>query len=96
MPCHQAAAKLPEIAIRKPNKVIGSNTISAMQSGVYWGYVSLIDGIVERIKKERQTSMKTIATGGLAPLFLEASKAIDEVDLNLTLLGLLDTWKDQK
>lgn len=89
---HRAAAKLPEIAVEKPRKVIGKNTIDAMQSGVYWGYVGLLEGITTRIKKEFGAPMKVIATGGLAPLFAKATSVIDELEPNLTINGLLKIY----
>jgi type III pantothenate kinase len=83
-----AAAQLPHIAIQKPPKVVGRNTISAMESGVFWGYVGLLEGLVARIREERGEVMGTVATGGLAPLFANATKAIEKVDADLTLWGL--------
>ena len=85
---HQAAAKLPLISVERPDKVIGRDTVSAMQSGVFWGYVGLIEGIVERIRVEMGADCRVIATGGLAPLFLDATRAIELVDGTLTLDGL--------
>lgn len=84
----RAAAKLPRIAIEQPETVIGKGTVTAMLSGVYWGYVGLIEGLVGRIKKEIGEPAKVIATGGLASLFSGATDAIDEVDDELTLRGL--------
>ena len=66
---HMAAAKLPRIAVERPARVIGKDTVTAMQSGIYWGYVGLIEGMVARIKAEFGAPMEVIATGGLAPLF---------------------------
>ncbi len=86
---HMAAAKLPRVAIKRPAKVIGSSTVTAMQSGIFWGYVALIEGMVARIRAEFGAPMKVIATGGLAPLFAGATSAIEEVDGDLTLRGLL-------
>lgn len=83
-----AAAKLHGVAIAHPSKVIGTSTTGAMQSGIYFGYAGLIEGIVTRIKEERGESMKVIATGGLAPLYAEATKVIDLVDPDLTICGL--------
>lgn len=83
-----AAAKLHGVAITRPKKVVGSNTTTAMQSGIFYGYVGLIEGIVSRIKKERKESMRVIATGGLAPLYAEATPVIDAVDDDLTIRGL--------
>ncbi|MCZ6720260.1 MAG: type III pantothenate kinase [Proteobacteria bacterium] len=90
---HRAAAMLPRVAVERPEKVIGDGTISAMQSGIYWGYIGLIEGIVERMKEEIGTPLATLATGGLAPLFAEASTAIDEVDEELTIYGLLEIYR---
>jgi type III pantothenate kinase len=86
---HMAAAKLPRVAIGRPKQVIGKATVPAMQSGIFWGYVGLIEGLVKRIKEEFGTDMLVIATGGLAPLFLEATDAINRLDADLTLRGLL-------
>ena len=85
---HAAAAKLPEIAIERPKSVMGKNTVTAMQSGVYWGYVSMIEGIVERLKEEQGSELKVIATGGLASLFSKASKYIEFNKPDLTIDGL--------
>ena len=84
----RAAAKLHGISIVHPEMVIGKNTTSAMQSGIFYGYAGLIEGIVSRIKAERGEAMKVIATGGLAPLYGEATKMIDKVDSDLTIRGL--------
>jgi len=93
----RAAAKLPMVDIAKTDKVIGKNTRGAMQSGVYWGYISLIEGIVSRIEFERSYYSKTksfiIATGGLAPLFAGGTDIIDTIDQDLTLKGLLEFSK---
>jgi type III pantothenate kinase len=83
-----AAAQLPHIAIRRPPAVVGRNTISAMESGVFWGYVGLIEGLIRRIRDERGEKMGVVATGGLAPLFAGATQMIDKVDPDLTLWGL--------
>ncbi|RMF10458.1 MAG: type III pantothenate kinase [Alphaproteobacteria bacterium] len=85
---HMAAAQLPRVAVEQPPRVIGSNTVNAMQSGVFWGYVGLIEGIIARIKAEYGKPMKVIATGGLAALFDRATDAIEEVDQDLTIKGL--------
>lgn len=84
-----AAAKLPRIAIRRPRQVIGKDTVSAMQSGVYWGYVALIEGLVARIRDEFGADLTVVGTGGLAPLFIEATDAIQHLDPHLTMRGLL-------
>ncbi len=83
-----AAAQLPHIAIGRPPSVVGRNTIGAMQSGVFWGYVGLIEGLIRRIRDERSEKMGVVATGGLAPLFAGATDMIDKVDPDLTLWGL--------
>ncbi len=85
---HQAAARLPRIGIGRPQAVIGRDTIAAMQSGVYWGYVGLIEGIVARIRAEYDKELKVIATGGLAPLFAEGTTVIEKIDPDITLEGL--------
>jgi type III pantothenate kinase len=85
---HMAAAKLPSVRISRTERVIGTDTESCMQSGIYWGYVGLVEGLVGRIKTEFGTPMRTIGTGGLAPLFAGATDAIGQVDPDLTLWGL--------
>lgn len=88
-----AAAKLPRIAIEKPpQQVIGQSTVGAMQSGAFWGYVGLIEGLIERIKAEYGQEMSVIATGGLAVLFTQASTAIEHVDQDITLRGLAQIY----
>ncbi len=82
------AAKLPRVEIAKPPRVVGKNTVHAMQSGIVYGYVGLVDGIVERLKVELDFPCAVIATGGLAPLIAPLSKTIVEVDDVLTLVGL--------
>jgi type III pantothenate kinase len=88
-----AAAKLPRIAIRRPRQVIGRNTIACMESGIFWGYVGLVEGLVRRIKVEFGKPMQVISTGGLAPLFEGATDVIDRMDPDLTLRGLLRIWR---
>ena len=65
---HMAAARLPRVAIRRPEKVIGSSTVSAMQSGIYWGYISMIEGMVTRVRAEYGEAMLVVATGGPGPV----------------------------
>lgn len=84
----QAAAKLPSVRVRQPERVIGKNTVSAMESGVYYGYLSMIDGIAERIKQEFGAPMKVLATGGLASLYARHSATISETVSDLTIYGL--------
>jgi type III pantothenate kinase len=87
---HEAAAKLPRVAIKRPQHVIGLDTVGAMQSGVFWGYVALIEGLVDRIKAQYERPMTVIATGGVASLFEGATAKIDLFDHDLTLKGLLE------
>lgn len=86
---HRAAAQLPRVAISRPQAVIGRSTVPAMQAGIYWGYVGLIEGLARRIEAELGETMKLIATGGLAPLFADATVAIEHLDPDLTLDGLV-------
>ena len=81
-------AALPRVDLSHPKKAIGSNTISAMQSGIVFGYVGLIEGLVSRIKAEMGGKAKVIATGGYSGLMAEESKIIDNVNADLTLIGL--------
>lgn len=85
---HQAAAALPHVDISKPQAVIGTNTVSCMQSGVFWGYVGLVKEICARIKAERDCDMKVISTGGLAPLFQHSVALFDVFQDDLTMHGL--------
>jgi type III pantothenate kinase len=85
---HQAAARLPRIGIGRPQAVIGRSTIPAMRSGIYWGYVGLIEGLLARIEGEFGAPLKAIATGGLAPLFAEGTTKFTAIDSDLTLDGL--------
>ena len=90
---HMAAAKLPRVAARKPQSVIGTATTPMMQSGVYWGYVGLIEGLVARIKGEFGEPMTVVATGGLAQLFSDGTPVIDSFDPDLTIRGLLEIYR---
>jgi len=85
---HTAAARLPRIGIGRPQAVIGTNTVAAMQSGIYWGYVALIEGMVARIQAEFGGALKVIGTGGLAPLLSEGTMVLQHIDPDLTLDGL--------
>lgn len=85
---HMAAARLPRIGIGRPQAVIGRSTVPAMQSGLYWGYVGMIEGLVARIRAEYGAELPVIATGGLAPLFSEGTTVIRTIDPGLTLDGL--------
>ena len=93
---HEAAAQLPRIEIKKPEKVIGTDTVGAMQSGIFWGYIGLIDGLVAKIKAEDDRDFTVIGTGGVASLFEGASTTIDHYDSKLTIDGLHEIWKLNK
>jgi type III pantothenate kinase len=90
---HEAAAQLPRIEIKRPDRVIGKDTVPAMQSGVFWGYVGLIDGLVRKIHEEDGRKFTVIGTGGVASLFEGASETIEHFDPELTIRGLLEIWK---
>ena len=85
---HAAAAALPHVDVTKPERVVGTNTVACMQSGVFWGYVGLVNGICERIKAERDRPMRVIGTGGLAPLFATGEALFDDIQDDLTMHGL--------
>ncbi|AZB64116.1 type III pantothenate kinase [Cereibacter sphaeroides] len=86
---HMAAAALPHVDVTKPQQAIGTNTVACIQSGVYWGYIGLVEGIVRQIRLERDSPMKVIATGGLAPLFDQGFNLFDRVEDDLTMQGLV-------
>jgi type III pantothenate kinase len=85
---HNAAAALPHVDISKPQAVIGTNTVSCIQSGIFWGYVGLVREICAQIKAERGREMRVIATGGLAPLFQQTVDLFDAYQADLTMHGL--------
>src|SRR5215472_6055009 len=82
------AAKLPRVEISVPPKVVGRNTVHSMQSGIVYGYVGLVDGLVERLRVELGYPCSVLATGGIAPLITPLSRTIQEADEDLTLVGL--------
>jgi type III pantothenate kinase len=90
---HRTAAKLPKADVVMTTKVIGTSTDSALQSGIFWGYVGLVEGLVKRIQEEYGRSMTVIATGGLAPMFSEATPVISYTDADLTSRGLLQLYE---
>lgn len=92
----QRTAKLPRVEIKRPENVIGSTTVEAMQSGLYHGYVGLVDGILRKMIDELGGTPKVIATGGLAPLIAKGSEFIEEVDETLTLEGMRLVYERQQ
>ena len=92
----ERAAKLPRVEIKRPEKVIGSATVEAMQSGLYYGYVGLVDDILRRMIDELGGSPRVIATGGLAPLIAKGSRYVEIVDETLTLEGLRLVYERQR
>jgi type III pantothenate kinase len=89
---HKAAAMLPRVAVARTQAVIGKDTVPAMQSGLYWGYIGLIEGIVARVKAEYARPMTVIATGGLGRVFYRQTPAIDHYDPDLTIRGLVQIY----
>jgi type III pantothenate kinase len=85
---HMAAAALPHVDVTMPPRVIGTNTVDCMQSGVYWGYVGLVRGLCDKIRTEYARPMKVIGTGGLAPLFAQGADLFEEIEDDLTMHGL--------
>ncbi len=90
---HMAGRQLPRVDIARPESVIGKATVPAMQSGVYWGYLSMIEGMTARIQQEFGEPMKVIATGGLSALFADATPAIHKTEPALILAGLVEIFK---
>lgn len=86
---HMAAAALPHVDISHPAQVIGTNTVACIQSGIYFGYIGLVEGIVRQIRNERARPMRVIATGGLAALFDQGFDVFDAVEDDLTMHGLV-------
>ncbi len=90
------AARLPMVDFRRPEKLIGTNTTGSIQSGLYYGTVGMVDGILERLVAELGPETRTIATGGQAPLIVEGSRYLREADENLTLEGLRLIWERKR
>jgi type III pantothenate kinase len=88
----QRAARLPRIDVRKPSSVLGRNTVGAMQAGLFWGYVAMVEGLVRRMDTELGGNTICVATGGLAALIAPETSAIHHVDPDLTLHGLRIVW----
>src|SRR5690625_2202668 len=93
---YSKASKLPKIEIQSPMNIVGSSTVEAMQSGVFYGYIGQVDGIVKRITASVNERPQVIATGGLAALLADESETIDEVDTHLTLQGLYLIYQRNK
>lgn len=95
---HRAAAQLPLVAVQRPQSVIGRNTVSAIQSGIFWGYVGLVEGLIGRIREEFRGDpvggeLDVVVTGGLAPLFYKASDVLEHLDGDLTMRGLVEIYR---
>jgi type III pantothenate kinase len=88
----QRAARLPRVDVRKPGAVIGRTTVGSMQSGLFYGYVGLVEGIVHRMRQELGGAVGCVATGGLAEMIAPETPAIEVVDRDLTLHGLRIIW----
>lgn len=89
----QAAAALPKIAIKRTDTVIGKDTIHAMQSGIYWGVLSSLEGMIKRLSDEMGVKPFVLATGGLSPLFADGTTMIDKHDEDLTMKGLIAIYE---
>lgn len=89
----QRAARLPRIDVRKPDTVIGRNTVGAIQSGLFYGYVAMVEGLVRRMTVELGGKACCVATGGLAAIIAPETNVIDHVDVDLTLQGMRIVWE---
>lgn len=90
---HSATAMLPRIVVERPGRVIGKSTTEAMQSGIFWGYVGLVEGMVKRIADEFGGPLDVVATGGLAPLFHGQTPVITHLDPDITMRGLVEIYR---
>jgi type III pantothenate kinase len=90
---HHKAAKLPKIELDFPNKIIGTNTDESMQSGIMYGFVELINGLIEKISNEMGSNPKVIATGGFASIISTKTDRIEEIDSELNLIGIYNIYK---
>ena len=93
---HRQAARLPRIAVEPPERAVGRDTVSAMRSGIFYGYLGLVEGLIARIRAELGGRATTVATGGLAPLFARRTRAIEHVDPDLTMAGLLRIYSEHR
>jgi type III pantothenate kinase len=87
---------LPRIAVERPGRVIGKSTTEAMQSGIFWGYVGLVEGMVRRIAQEFGSDLTVVATGGLAPLFVGATPVLHHLDPDITMRCLVEIYRRNK
>lgn len=93
---HRAAARLPNVPVAPPAKVVGTNTVAAIQSGIYFGYGGLIEGVLARIREELGGSITVIATGGLAALYAKEAHSLQHLEPDLTMHGLNDIYQLNK
>lgn len=89
----QRAARLPRIDVRKPSRVVGRTTVEAMESGLFYGYVGMVEGLVRRMSDELGGNAMCVATGGLATLIAPETRLLEHVDVDLTLQGLRIVWE---
>jgi len=91
-----AAARLPKVTLKplsNKKSIIGKNTVNAMESGIYWGYVSMIEGLINKVKiLDEYKNYKVVATGGLSDLFKKSLPCIDYIEEDLTLIGLVNLY----